>query len=73
MAVTPLVLAGGPESDIPSLVTVHPVAVAAILDHHLRRPRDADGREQDRVIGTLMGTRSEVNEYTTRARVPSEG
>lgn len=47
-------------SDLPSLVSLHPVAVASILDHHLRRPRDADRNEQDRVIGTLMGTRSET-------------
>lgn len=68
MAITPLVL-GGPSSsstvaehaqDLPALVTVHPVAVASILDHYLRRPRDADGQEQDRVIGTLMGTSNEV-------------
>lgn len=60
MAITPLVLSGTADYDIPSLVTIHPVAVASILDHHLRRPREADGKEQDRVIGTLMGTRSEV-------------
>lgn len=60
MTITPLVLTGTAESDIPSLVTVHPVSVASILDHHLRRPRDDKGNEQDRVIGTLMGTRDEV-------------
>lgn len=35
-------------------VTVHPVALFSILDHYLRRT-DA----QDRVIGTLLGTRTE--------------
>jgi len=40
---------------IPTSVTVHPVAILSILDHYLRRT-DA----QDRVIGTLLGTRSET-------------
>merc|ERR1711939_235397 len=62
MTITPLVLTGSAESDIPSLVTVHPVSVASILDHHLRRPRDDKGNEQDRVIGTLMGTRDEAGQ-----------
>jgi translation initiation factor 3 subunit F len=33
-------------------VTVHPVALFSILDHYLRRPK-----EEERVIGTLLGTR----------------
>ncbi len=36
-------------------VTVHPVALFSILDHFLRR-KDT----QDRVIGCLLGTRSET-------------
>ncbi|KAL0949217.1 hypothetical protein HGRIS_009297 [Hohenbuehelia grisea] len=38
----------------PSLVTIHPVALFSILDHYLRRTDT-----QDRVIGTLLGTRSD--------------
>ncbi|TFY66499.1 hypothetical protein EVG20_g4593 [Dentipellis fragilis] len=38
----------------PSNVTVHPVALFSILDHYLRRTDT-----QDRVIGTLLGTRTE--------------
>jgi hypothetical protein len=38
----------------PKSVTIHPVALFSILDHYLRRT-DA----QDRVIGTLLGTRTE--------------
>ncbi|KAH7103073.1 Mov34-domain-containing protein [Auriculariales sp. MPI-PUGE-AT-0066] len=38
----------------PALVTVHPAALFSILDHFLRR---ADS--QERVIGTLLGTRTE--------------
>lgn len=38
----------------PSLVTIHPVVLFSILDHYLRRTDS-----QDRVIGTLLGTRSE--------------
>ena len=40
---------------VPTIVTVHPVAIFSILDHYLRRT-DA----QDRVIGTLLGTRTET-------------
>ncbi|RDB20066.1 Eukaryotic translation initiation factor 3 subunit F [Hypsizygus marmoreus] len=40
---------------VPTSVTVHPVALFSILDHYLRRT-DA----QDRVIGTLLGTRTET-------------
>ena len=36
-------------------VTIHPVALFSILDHYLRRT-DA----QERVIGTLLGTRTET-------------
>jgi len=38
----------------PTSVTVHPVALFGILDHFLRRTDS-----QDRVIGTLLGTRSD--------------
>jgi translation initiation factor 3 subunit F len=34
-------------------VTVQPLPLAAILDHHLRRPD-----HQDRVFGTLLGVRN---------------
>ncbi|KAF8580610.1 Mov34-domain-containing protein [Ramaria rubella] len=44
----------------PSSVTVHPVALFSILDHFLRR-KDS----QERVIGTLLGTRTE-NEIEVR-------
>jgi translation initiation factor 3 subunit F len=36
-------------------VTIHPVALFSILDHYLRRTDS-----QDRVIGTLLGTRTET-------------
>jgi len=39
----------------PTSITIHPVALFSILDHYLRRT-DA----QDRVIGTLLGTRTET-------------
>ncbi|KAF5363306.1 hypothetical protein D9756_000203 [Leucocoprinus leucothites] len=39
---------------IPQNVTVHPVALFTILDHYLRRTD-----QQDRVIGTLLGRRTE--------------
>ncbi|KAF8076672.1 JAB1/Mov34/MPN/PAD-1 ubiquitin protease-domain-containing protein [Lyophyllum atratum] len=39
----------------PTSVTVHPVALFSILDHYLRRTDT-----QDRVIGTLLGTRTET-------------
>ena len=38
----------------PTSVHLHPAALFSILDHYLRRP---DG--QERVIGTLLGTRVE--------------
>jgi translation initiation factor 3 subunit F len=44
----------------PSKVTVHPVALFSILDHFLRREDS-----QERVIGTLLGTRTE-NEIEVR-------
>ncbi|KAF8521847.1 Mov34-domain-containing protein [Gautieria morchelliformis] len=44
----------------PSKVTVHPVALFSILDHFLRREDS-----QERVIGTLLGIRSE-NEIEVR-------
>lgn len=40
----------------PTLINVHPSVIASILTHHSRRPEDSDA---PRVIGTLMGTRSE--------------
>ncbi|KAG6850897.1 hypothetical protein H0H93_006723 [Arthromyces matolae] len=39
----------------PANVTVHPVALFTILDHYLRRTDN-----QERVIGTLLGTRTET-------------
>ncbi|KAF7981685.1 hypothetical protein HWV62_32242 [Athelia sp. TMB] len=38
----------------PTSITIHPVALFSILDHYLRRKSD-----QPRVIGTLLGVRSE--------------
>ncbi|KAI0832664.1 Mov34-domain-containing protein [Trametes gibbosa] len=46
----------------PTSVTVHPVALFSILDHFLRR-----NDKQDRVIGTLLGTRSENGEVEVRS------
>jgi translation initiation factor 3 subunit F len=37
-------------------VTIHPVALFSILDHYLRRTES-----QERVIGTLLGTRTETD------------
>ncbi|PNS19431.1 hypothetical protein CAC42_7275 [Sphaceloma murrayae] len=48
-------LAAGPSSTTaPLSVTILPQAIFSILDHSLRRPA-----ESERVIGTLLGTRSE--------------
>ncbi|KAF8663454.1 hypothetical protein AX16_001024 [Volvariella volvacea WC 439] len=44
----------GSVSRAPTNVTIHPVALFSILDHYLRRTDT-----QDRVIGTLLGTRTE--------------
>lgn len=41
-------------STAPVYITIHPQALFSILDHASRRPAD-----QDRVIGTLLGVRSE--------------
>ncbi|WWC58990.1 eukaryotic translation initiation factor 3 subunit F [Kwoniella dejecticola CBS 10117] len=41
----------------PTLITIHPSVVASILTHHSRKPTEADS--SNRVIGTLMGSRSE--------------
>lgn len=60
MAITPLVLPSTSSAESPALVIVHPAAIATILDQHIRRPKDQDGNEQDRVLGTLMGSRNEV-------------
>ncbi|GBE79890.1 Mov34-domain-containing protein [Sparassis latifolia] len=46
----------------PTSATVHPVALFSILDHYLRRT-DA----QERVIGTLLGTRSDNGEIEIRS------
>ncbi|KAI0700580.1 Mov34-domain-containing protein [Cytidiella melzeri] len=46
----------------PTSVTVHPVALFTILDHYLRRT-DA----QERVIGTLLGTRSDTGDIEVRS------
>lgn len=40
----------------PALITVHPSVIASILTHHQRRPADSTA---PRVIGTLLGVRSE--------------
>ncbi|GAB7342149.1 hypothetical protein MBLNU457_g0411t1 [Dothideomycetes sp. NU457] len=45
---------GAQPSTAPLSVSVQPQAILAILDHSLRRPED-----QERVIGTLLGVRSE--------------
>jgi len=51
----PLGVIGGPQSNTtPLSVTILPQALFAILDHSTRRPEG-----QERVIGTLLGTRSE--------------
>lgn len=45
-----------------STVVLGPLPLASILDHHLRR-----GQDQDRVFGTLLGVRREVdNEVEVR-------
>lgn len=49
----PAAVSGQP-STAPLSVSVQPQAIFAILDHSLRRPAD-----QERVIGTLLGVRSE--------------
>lgn len=43
-------------SRAPTLITVHPSVIASILTHHSRRPEESTA---PRVIGTLMGSRSE--------------
>jgi translation initiation factor 3 subunit F len=45
---------GAQPSTAPLSVVIQPQAIFSILDHSLRRPSD-----QDRVIGTLLGVRSE--------------
>lgn len=65
MAITPLVLPSSSSAESPALVTVHPAAIATILDQHLRRRRNQDGQEQDRVLGTLMGSRNEVRQLSS--------
>ncbi|TFK43777.1 JAB1/Mov34/MPN/PAD-1 ubiquitin protease-domain-containing protein [Crucibulum laeve] len=42
-------------SRAPTKITIHPVALFSILDHYLRRTDS-----QDRVIGTLLGTRTDT-------------
>jgi translation initiation factor 3 subunit F len=44
------------DSRTPTKITVHPSVAAAILTHHGRRPEESTA---PRVIGTLMGTRSD--------------
>ncbi|KAF9006621.1 JAB1/Mov34/MPN/PAD-1 ubiquitin protease-domain-containing protein [Cyathus striatus] len=53
----------------PTTVTIHPVALFSILDHYLRRTES-----QDRVIGTLLGTRndSEIEVKSSFAVLHSE-
>jgi translation initiation factor 3 subunit F len=44
----------------PSQITVHPSVLAQILTHHQRRPQNEESTDTTpRVIGTLMGLRSE--------------
>ncbi|KAF2159747.1 hypothetical protein M409DRAFT_70807 [Zasmidium cellare ATCC 36951] len=50
----PAAVSSGAPSTAPVAVTVQPQALFSILDHASRRPA-----EQERVIGTLLGTRSE--------------
>ena len=50
----PVAVASQTQSTAPVKVTVHPQALFSILDHASRRPAD-----QDRVIGTLLGVRSD--------------
>lgn len=52
-----------PANRTPSQVTIHPSALFTILDHYLRR-KDA----QERVIGTLLGVRTEENGGTIEVR-----
>ncbi len=47
----------------PPTVTVHPTALLSILDHYLRSASDSTNQ---RVIGTLLGTRNESNEIEVR-------
>jgi hypothetical protein len=50
-----------------STVVVSPLPLASILDHHLRRAQSDTGLAQDRVFGTLLGVRREVdNEVEVR-------
>ncbi|KAI0050555.1 Mov34-domain-containing protein [Auriscalpium vulgare] len=50
----PLPSSSAPANRPPSSVTIHPAALFSILDHYLRRTDT-----QERVIGTLLGLRSE--------------
>ncbi|KAI0321979.1 Mov34-domain-containing protein [Amylostereum chailletii] len=50
----PVPSTSSPSSRSPTSVTIHPVALFSILDHYLRRTDS-----QERVIGTLLGTRGE--------------
>src|SRR4051812_48377079 len=50
-------------SRTPTHVTIHPVALFSILDHYLRRTD-----EQPRVIGTLLGVRSGVENAVVQVR-----
>lgn len=52
-----------PANRTPSHVTIHPSALFTILDHYLRR-KDA----QERVIGTLLGVRTEESGGTIEVR-----
>ncbi|KAH7916252.1 Mov34-domain-containing protein [Hygrophoropsis aurantiaca] len=51
----PSPLANAAPGRTPTAVTIHPVALFSILDHYLRRTD-----EQERVIGTLLGTRTDT-------------
>ena len=61
---------GGQQSRSLSSVSVHPVALFSILDHYLRRRADTPNA---RVIGTLLGTRTENEvEIRTAFAVPHD-
>lgn len=59
---------GGQPTTTPINILIHPQALFSVLDHTLRRPQN-----QERVIGTLLGTRNEDGtevQITTAYAVP---
>ncbi|KAJ3916454.1 eukaryotic translation initiation factor 3 [Lentinula edodes] len=70
--IQPLLLSSSLSQNVPRMptsISIYPVALFSILDHYLRRKDD-----QDRVIGTLFGTRTETHVAirTSFAVLPSE-